>query len=252
MIAFPKPRREQPLARTSADGVGSILALRDLRIAYGGSVVIEGMSLRVATGQVVALMGRNGAGKTTLLKSVIGLMRPRAGNIALDGTEISRWPSYARARAGIGYVPQGRGIFPYLTVLENIQVGLEPVGGVDSGQMDEVFTTFPVLKEMGSRTAGLLSGGQQQQLAIARALVGRPRLLLLDEPTEGIQPSIVAEIEQVIASLRGTMAILLVEQFLDFALSVADYCYVMETGTIAVQGEPGTLDRRTLHEYLAV
>jgi urea transport system ATP-binding protein len=197
-------------------------------------------------------MGRNGAGKTTLMKAIIGELRARGGSIALDGLDITRRPSYERARAGIGYVPQGRGIFPYLTVLENLLIGLEPVGGRDSGRLDEVLALFPVLKQMGGRVAGVLSGGQQQQLAIGRALVGRPRLLLLDEPTEGIQPSIVEEIEGVIASLRGRMAVLLVEQFLDFALSVADYCYVMERGAVALQGEPSALDERVLQDYLVV
>src|SRR5207302_8474356 len=153
---------------------------------------------------------------------------------------------------GIGYVPQGRGIFPFLPVWENMLMGLEPVGGKDAGQVDEMFALFPVLKQMQRRTAGVLSGGQQQQLAIARALLGRPRLLLLDEPTEGIQPSIVEEIERVIAGLRGRLTVLLVEQFLDFALAVADHCYVLERGEVALQGPPARLDEERLREYLAV
>jgi urea transport system ATP-binding protein len=239
-------------ASTRPDDATPILAVENVRLSYGESVVMDDVSLAVRPGQVVSLMGRNGAGKTTLLKAIVGILKPRDGRIALDGGEITRRPSYARARAGIGYVPQGRGIFPYLTVLENLLIGLEPVGGKDTGQLDEVFTLFPVLKQMSGRTAGVLSGGQQQQLAIGRALAGRPRLLLLDEPTEGIQPSIVEEIERVVASLGGRMAVLLVEQFLDFALSVADYCYVMETGAIVLQGAPAGLDRGRLHEYLAV
>jgi urea transport system ATP-binding protein len=229
-----------------------LLTVEHLRLAYGESVVVEDVSLAVRLGQIVCVMGRNGAGKTTLMKAIIGELRARGGSIALDGLDITRRPSYERARAGIGYVPQGRGIFPYLTVLENLLIGLEPVGGRDSGRLDEVLALFPVLKQMGGRVAGVLSGGQQQQLAIGRALVGRPRLLLLDEPTEGIQPSIVEEIEGVIASLRGRMAVLLVEQFLDFALSVADYCYVMERGAVALQGEPSALDERVLQDYLVV
>jgi urea transport system ATP-binding protein len=239
-------------ATSRPDEATPMLAVENVRLSYGESVVMEDVSLAVRPGQVVSLMGRNGAGKTTLLKAIVGILKPRGGRIALDGAEVTRWPSYARARAGIGYVPQGRGIFPYLTVLENLLIGLEPAGGKDSGQLDEVFAIFPVLKQMSGRTAGVLSGGQQQQLAIGRALAGRPRLLLLDEPTEGIQPSIVEEIERVVASLGGRMAVLLVEQFLDFALSVADYCYVMETGAIVLQGAPATLDRGRLHEYLAV
>jgi urea transport system ATP-binding protein len=251
MITLARTRRRAG-ASTSVNAGGQIIALNDLSLAYGESVVVEAVNLAVAPGQVVALMGRNGAGKTTLLKSIAGIMRPRRGRVLLDGQDVSRRPAYTRARSGIGYVPQGRGIFPYLSVLENLLIGLEPVGGKDTGQMDEVYDIFPVLKQMGGRTAGVLSGGQQQQLAIARALVGRPRLLLLDEPTEGIQPSIVEEIERVIASLRGKMAILLVEQFLDFALAVADHCYVMETGRIVLDGPAEALDRGGLREYLAV
>ena len=230
----------------------TLLSVRNVRVSYGESVVVEGVSIDVAPGQIVCLMGRNGAGKTTLLKSVMGTLALRGGSVALGGQEVRRWPPYRRARAGIGYVPQGRGIFPYLSVMENILVGLEPVKGRDTGQIDEAFTLFPVLNEMSGRQAGLLSGGQQQQLAIARALVGRPRLLLLDEPTEGIQPSIVDEIEAVIASLRGQMAVLLVEQFLDFALAVADHCYVMEQGRIVLDGTPAQLDQGMLKQYLSV
>ena len=242
-------RRAEPAAPVAGD---AFLSLSGVTVAYGESVIVEEIELAVAPGQVVALMGRNGAGKTTLLKAIIGMMRLRSGMITLANDTISRWPSYRRARAGIGYVPQDRGIFPYLTVYENLMVGLEPLGGVDRGEIDEIFELFPVLKQMRGRTAGLLSGGQQQQVAVGRALVSRPRLLLLDEPTEGIQPSIVEEIERVIVSLRGTMAILLVEQFLDFALSVADRCYVMETGRIVLEGTPDTVDRESLHAYLAV
>jgi len=230
----------------------TLLSVRNVRVSYGESVVVEGVSIDVAPGQIVCLMGRNGAGKTTLLKSVMGTLALRGGSVELGGQEVRRWPPYRRARAGIGYVPQGRGIFPYLSVMENILVGLEPVKGRDTGQIDEAFTLFPVLNEMSGRQAGLLSGGQQQQLAIARALVGRPRLLLLDEPTEGIQPSIVDEIEAVIASLRGQMAVLLVEQFLDFALAVADHCYVMEQGRIVLDGTPAQLDQGMLKQYLSV
>jgi urea transport system ATP-binding protein len=229
-----------------------LLAVRDIRIAYGESVVVDASGLEVRPGQIVCLLGRNGAGKTTLLKAIIGTLPLRSGDIFLLGQDIRRWPPYRRARAGIGYVPQGRGIFPYLTVMENLLVGLEPVGNRDSGQLDEVLSIFPVLKEMAGRQAGLLSGGQQQQLAIARVLVARPRLLLLDEPTEGIQPSIVEMIEQVISSFRGRFAVLLVEQFLAFALSVADHCYVMEQGRIVLEGSPQALDQGSLKRYLAV
>jgi urea transport system ATP-binding protein len=197
-------------------------------------------------------MGRNGAGKTTLLKALIGVVPTHSGRVFFNGADVTRRPSYSRARAGIGYVPQGRGIFPYLSVMENLQMGLEPVGGKDTGQLDEVLTTFPVLGQMAKRTAGVLSGGQQQQLAIGRALMGRPKLLLLDEPTEGIQPNIVEEIEHVIGSLRGKMTILLVEQFLDFALANADKCYVLERGQITLSGTPAELDVARLQEALAL
>jgi urea transport system ATP-binding protein len=252
MIALrrPSPRAQPDPAAPQPER--PLLALSNVSIAYGESVVVHGITLDVRAGQVVALMGRNGAGKTTLLKAIIGVLRPRRGALSLDGQEITTWPAYRRARAGIGYVPQGRGIFPYLTVLENLLIGLEPVGGKDTGQLEEIFGLFPVLKQMAGRPAGLLSGGQQQQLAVGRALAGRPRLLLLDEPTEGIQPSIVEEIEHVIVSLRGRMTIVLVEQFLDFALSVADRCHVLETGTVVLQGAPAALDREALHAYLAV
>ena len=230
----------------------TLLAVRNVCFSYGESVVVEGVDLEVQSGEIVCLMGRNGAGKTTLMKGIMGIMAPRAGDLFFEGQEIRKWPSYKRARHGIGYAPQGRGIFPYLTVMENIAIGLESAGGHDDGQLDEVLEIFPVLKQMAGRTAGLLSGGQQQQLAIARALVGRPRLLLLDEPNEGIQPSIVDEIERFIASLRGKTTVLLVEQFLDFALAVADRCYVMEQGRVVLEGTPTSLDQTMLRQYLSV
>jgi urea transport system ATP-binding protein len=182
----------------------------------------------------------------------MGTLPLRGGSVYLDGQDVRRWPAYRRARAGIGYVPQGRGIFPYLTVRENLLMGLESAKGVDTGQMDEVVAMFPVLGQMAGRTAGVLSGGQQQQLAMGRALMGRPRLLLLDEPTEGIQPSIMQDIQDAIASFRGKLSVLLVEQFLDFALSVADYCYVMDRGTMVLEGAPGDLDEAALRQYLSV
>jgi urea transport system ATP-binding protein len=238
--------------RESEGAPQPMLAVRDVCVSYGESVVVDGSGLEVPPGQIVCLMGRNGAGKTTLMKAIMGVLPLRGGSISLTGQDMRHWPPYKRARAGIGYVPQGRGIFPYLTVMENLLIGLEPLKGKDDGQMEEVLTLFPVLKEMAGRTAGLLSGGQQQQLAIGRVLVAKPRLLLLDEPTEGIQPSIVEQIEEVIVSLRGKMSVLLVEQFLDFALSVADHCYVMEQGRMVLQGAPSTLDQDLLKRYLSV
>ncbi len=230
----------------------SLLEVNAVSVAYGQSVVVRDVTVKASEGEVICVMGRNGAGKTTLMKSVMGVLPARRGRVNFDGKDLTRKASYRRARAGIGYVPQGRGIFPHLTVLENLQMGLEPVGGKETGQLDEVHGMFPVLNAMGKRTAGVLSGGQQQQLAIGRALMGRPKLLLLDEPTEGIQPNIVEQIEGVIGSLRGTMTILLVEQFLGFALANADHCYVLERGEVTVSGTPAELDVERLQEALAV
>ncbi|MCX6017758.1 MAG: urea ABC transporter ATP-binding subunit UrtE [Chloroflexi bacterium] len=232
-----------------------MLEVKNLQVNYGESVIINGVSMSVPSGQVVCLMGRNGVGKTTLLKALMGVLKPRAGSITFDGQDMTKMPIHQRARGGIGYVPQGRGIFPYLTVYENLCMGFESAPGavIDHARVEELYVTFPVLKQMSRRVAGTLSGGQQQQLAIARALVRRPRLLLLDEPTEGIQPSIMHEIEDVIVSLqqRGDMAILLVEQFVDFALGVAEYYYVMQTGQIVSEGSVKEFQQDTAKEYLA-
>jgi urea transport system ATP-binding protein len=231
-----------------------MLTVERLSVSYGESRILNEVDLRIAPGQVVCLLGRNGVGKTTLLKAIMGLLRPRAGQVRFDERDVTGLPTYQRARAGIGYVPQGRGIFPYLTVRENLLMGFETQRLWRGDALEEVDALFPVLKSMGQRTAGVLSGGQQQQLAIARALLGRPRLLLLDEPTEGIQPSIVGEIQDVIDRLRqrGDMAILLVEQFLDFALSAASHYYVMEKGQIVAEGATHQISQATVQQYLAV
>jgi len=232
-----------------------MLSVKNLQVCYGESVILNDVNLEVPSGKVVCLMGRNGVGKTTLLKAIMGLLRNRHGQVLFDSEDLTRRPTNYRARAGIGYVPQGRGIFPHLTVYENLLMGFEalPVVRVDSGALEEMYQLFPVLREMRGRAAGTLSGGQQQQLAIARALVRRPKLLLLDEPTEGIQPSIMLEIEDVILALqtRGDMAILLVEQFLDFAIGVADHYYVMETGAIVAEGPIEEFNQEVVKEYLA-
>jgi urea transport system ATP-binding protein len=233
-----------------------MLTIERAHVYYGESRILSDVSMEIPSGRVVCLMGRNGVGKTTLLKAVMGVLKTRTGRMVFEGQEITHQPSHKRARSGIGYVPQGRGIFPYLTVYENLIMGLEALTDQRSsaGSIEEMYQLFPILKTMGKRVAGTLSGGQQQQLAIARALVRRPKLLLLDEPTEGIQPSIVMEIERVIESLKqqGQMAILLVEQFLDFALSIADYCYVMEKGTIVSKGPASELNQNVVKEFLAV
>lgn len=231
-----------------------MLAIKGLNVYYGESQILHEVSLEVPSGQVVCLMGRNGVGKTTLMKTIMGVLWARQGTLIFDGQDISRQSPHQRARAGIGYVPQGRGIFPYLSVQENLIMGLEALRNKKDNAIDEVYDLFPVIKTMGKRIAGTLSGGQQQQLAIARVLARRPKLLLLDEPTEGIQPSIVQEIERVITSLQkqGDMSILLVEQFLDFALGIADTCYIMEKGTIVSKGAAQALTHETIKEYLAV
>lgn len=233
-----------------------MLQIEQLQAYYGDSLILHNVSLTVGQDEVVCLLGRNGVGKTTLMKSVMGLLKARQGTIHLAGTDLTTATTSQRARAGIGYVPQGRGIFPYLTVYENLLMGFERAPGnkIDLEALERMFALFPVLKEMRRRVAGTLSGGQQQQLAIARALVRRPKLLLLDEPTEGIQPSIMLEIAEVILKLQaeGNIAILVVEQFLDFALQVADYFYIMETGAIAKEGSIEAFNDEIARTYLAV
>jgi urea transport system ATP-binding protein len=233
-----------------------MLAVESLSLAYGESVVLSGIDLEVASGQVVRLMGRNGVGKTTLLRSIMGLMRPHQGKVRFLAADMTLWPSHRRARAGISYVPQGRQVFPFLTVHENLLMGLEaaPARHRSPESVEQMYDLFPALKLAPRKAAGTLSGGQQQQLALARALVRQPRLLLLDEPTEGIQPSIVREIADLLQSLRqqGQTTILLVEQFLDFALGVADYCYVMEKGSIVLEGATKDLEPGLVRDYLAV
>ena len=233
-----------------------MLTVEHLHVFRGESQILHDVSIAVPSGAVVCLMGRNGVGKTTLLKAIMGLLKPRQGSIRLDDQDLTRRSTHQRARTGIGYVPQGRGIFPYLSVYENLLIGLEALPGETHNReaIEEMYTLFPVLKEMGIRVAGTLSGGQQQQLAFARALVGRPKLLLLDEPTEGIQPSIMHQIEEVILMLRqrNNVSILLVEQFLDFALNVGDYFCVMETGRIVAQGSIDEFDLAVAQDYLSV
>lgn len=233
-----------------------MLSLNNISASYDGSRVLRGVSFTVPERSLVCLMGRNGVGKTTLLKSIMGLLRPRQGQMCFQDADISDWPPHRRARAGIGYVPQGRDIFPYLTVHENLLMGLEalPASGRQPEALERMYQLFPALKINPRKVAGTLSGGQQQQLALARALVRQPKLLLLDEPTEGIQPSIVQEIEELLHQLRGRgdTTILLVEQFLDFALGVADYCYVMEKGSIVLEGPANGLDQGQVREYLSV
>jgi len=229
-----------------------LLEIEGLDQHYGSAQVLRGVSLAVADGTCTAVLGRNGAGKTTLLRCLLGLIPASGGRIRFDGADIAGWPPSRRARAGIGYVPQGREIFADLSVAENLAVPLRGHGIADRTGVDEVCATFPVLRTMWRRRGGDLSGGQQQQLAIARALLGRPRLLVLDEPTEGIQPNIVQAIEAVIAGLRGRMAILLVEQYLDFACGLADRYAVMQRGAVVAAGSDAAADRPAIQGFISI
>lgn len=232
-----------------------VLQLADINVYYGESHILRNVDLSIEESQMVCLIGRNGVGKTTLLKTIIGLLKSRTGSVDYDGQTISQKTPDQRARMGIGYVPQGREIIPRLSVKENLLLGLEAV--VDKRKKieipEEIFTLFPVLKTMLSRMGGDLSGGQQQQLAIARALMGRPKLLLLDEPTEGIQPSIILEIEAAIKHIVETtgISVLLVEQHLHFVRQ-ADKYYAMQKGGIVASGPTHELSQEVIQKFLAV
>lgn len=228
-----------------------MLELKGLNATYGEGMVLRKVGLKAETGSVTCLVGRNGAGKTTTLRSVMGLIDTPAGEIRLDGEDIIKYPTYNRAKSGIGYVPQGREIFPQLTVEENLLLGLEAKNG--KGSIPQwIFETFPILKEFLARKGGDLSGGQQQQLAIARAVIAEPKVLILDEPTEGIQPSIIQEIGVVITKLKERMAVLIVEQYLEFVMGIADYCYVIENGHIIMDGTPDSLDQERLQATMSL
>jgi urea transport system ATP-binding protein len=215
-----------------------ILKVEGVELKYGAAQVLRGVELEARKGEVMSLMGRNGVGKTTLLRAIVGYHPISAGSITWQGESLGTMPPYERARRGIAIVPQGREIFPLLTVAENLQTGLAPLSGDKRQIDDEIFTLFPVLKSMLRRRGGDLSGGQQQQLAIGRALVMRPSLLVLDEPTEGIQPSIIKDIGRAIDYLRkkGDMAIVLVEQYFEFARDLADRYAVMDRGQVVLSG----------------
>jgi urea transport system ATP-binding protein len=232
-----------------------MLSIDRLNQYYGSSHTLRDVTFDVPKGGCTALLGRNGVGKTTLLKCLMGIVPVARGRVTLDGQDITSMPSFARVKLGVGYVPQGREIFPRLTVEENLLMGLasKKSGGV--GDIPhEVYEMFPVLKQMLGRRGGDLSGGQQQQLAIGRALVMKPKLLILDEPTEGIQPSIIKEIERVIKALseRGDMAILLVEQYFDFARQLADQFVILRRGEIVKKGLGSEMDAEELRSFLVV
>jgi urea transport system ATP-binding protein len=232
-----------------------MLEVRGLDAYYGESRVLRDVALRVEPGGITALMGRNGVGKTTLLKAIMGLLPARKGGVVFGDRTFVAEPPEDRARAGIAYVPQGREIFPKLTVEENLRLGLESRPGPRLRHIprDEIYGLFPFLAKMEKRLGGNLSGGQQQQLAIARALLGKPKVLLLDEPTEGIQPSIIEEIAKLLEHLKsqGGLSILLVEQYLEFARNLADRYYVMERGSVVLEGTMSTLDEERVKKYLA-
>lgn len=231
-----------------------MLQVTGLEAAYGRARVLFGIDLAVEPGQLMCVMGRNGVGKTTLLNSIMGVLTPTAGKVVFDGKDVTRLPTYERVRLGMGYVPQGHETFPQLTVAENLQVTLEATKHKDKRAVDEALEVFPRLKEMLKRRAGFLSGGQQQQLAIARALVTRPRMLILDEPTEGIQPSIVQEIEEAIERLHKEkgLAVLLVEQYLELALRLADGFVILDGGVVQRTGTADDLRDEEVKRLLAV
>jgi urea transport system ATP-binding protein len=231
-----------------------MLTVDNIDLFYGASHTLKRVSIAVRPGRVTCILGRNGVGKTSLLRAIFGLNPIRAGRIAWQGQDLGAAPPHVRARLGFALVPQGREIFPRLTVLENLETGFAPLARPLRHIPDRIFELFPVLRDMLGRHGGDLSGGQQQQLAIARALVMRPKLLVLDEPTEGIQPSIIKDIERVIRTLgaAGDMAILLVEQYLDFARELADEIVVMQRGEVVLSGEKADLAEDDVRRYLTV
>jgi urea transport system ATP-binding protein len=219
---------------------------------YGSAQVLRQVGFEIMPGECLAVLGRNGAGKTTLLKCLMGVLPATRGRVLVDETEISGWASHRRSAAGLAYVPQGREIFSELTVGENVEAAARAHGTFGTDVVEETVALFPVLKQMWRRPGGALSGGQQQQLAIARALVTRPGLLILDEPTEGIQPNLVAAIKDVLAALKGKISLLLVEQYLDFAISVADAFVVLSRGTVVEAGRMESSSRDLLTRYIAI
>lgn len=255
-----------------------MLSLTNIHVSYDGSRILRDVSLSVPQGQVLCLMGRNGVGKTTTLKSITGLVHTDAGSVTLGGADLTGLKPEQRARAGLGYVPQGRDIFPNLTVMENLRFGAVAQGKKLNGELDRILALFPVLKDMPQRKGGVLSGGQQQQLAIGRALLTNPKTLLLDEPTEGIQPNIIDQIGETIKKLRargldeeeehqrveeigaaiktlrreGRIGILLVEQYLDFCIEVGDRFSIMDRGTIVAQGPIHQLNGDIIKQHLTV
>ena len=231
-----------------------MLAVEGIDLFYGAAQALRGVSVAARPGRITCVLGRNGVGKSSLLRAIVGHQPIRAGKIVWEDQDISKLLTHIRARRGIAYVPQGREIFPLLTVRENLQTGFAPVSRRERFVPDEVFDLFPVLKTMLGRRGGDLSGGQQQQLAIGRALVTRPKLLVLDEPTEGIQPSVIKDIGRAVSYLRnrGDMAILLVEQYFDFARELADDYVVLDRGAVVLGGEGSAMVDHEVRAHMSV
>ncbi|HKH33501.1 MAG TPA: urea ABC transporter ATP-binding subunit UrtE [Beijerinckiaceae bacterium] len=231
-----------------------MLSVETIDLRYGAAQALRSVSLTAETGKIACVMGRNGVGKTSLMRAIVGQKDPSRGRILWNGEDVTRLAPFERARRGIALVPQGREIFPLLTVEENLRTGFAPLERRQHTIPDDVFSLFPVLAQMLRRRGGDLSGGQQQQLAIGRALVMRPKLLVLDEPTEGIQPSIIKDIGRAIAYLRqtGEMAIVLVEQYFDFAKELADKIFIMDRGEVVLSGDSTALNEQMLRRYLTV
>ena len=231
-----------------------MLSLSHISFSYGLVQILDDVSIEVPKAKVVCVMGRNGVGKTTLMRNIVGLEKASKGCVTLDGRDISKVPARRRAQSGLALVPQGRMIFPRLTVKENLEVGLSARTDGRRTIPEEIYELFPVLKEMGARQGGNLSGGQQQQLAIGRALVGEPRVLLLDEPTEGIQPNIIQAIGQVLRRLvkEKEMTVVLVEQYVDFIKEVGDHFYIMNRGRVVANGDTPQLSEAIVRQHLSV
>jgi urea transport system ATP-binding protein len=231
-----------------------VLATRNISFSYGMVQALRDVSMNMAKGRVTCVMGRNGVGKTTLMKTIMGLLRQSSGSVILGDQNVSKLTANRRARSGLALVPQGRQIFPKLTVEENLKIGLEARTDRQRAIPSDVYELFPVLKTMSKRMGGDLSGGQQQQLAIARALVGNPKVLLLDEPTEGIQPNIIQQIGVVLRMLvtERDMTVVLVEQYLDFVREFGQYFYIMDRGRVVAEGETGNLTTEVVHQHLSV
>jgi urea transport system ATP-binding protein len=242
------------ISESSTSVTEPLLSVKGLKASYDESIILRGIDMTVKPNSVVALLGRNGVGKTSLLRSIMGQMPKTEGSITFEGQSIESLRSDQRARMGLGYVPQGRDIFPNLTVQENLEVSMSISGQAGRDRLDEVYELFPVVKDMLARKGGVLSGGQQQQLAIGRAILTNPKLLILDEPTEGIQPSIIDQIEDAIHMLkkRGNLSIILVEQYLDFAKAASDEFYILDRGSVVLSGQSEQLTSAVIDKHLTV